>query len=233
MKEIGIYVPSYNRSDAIITKNVVPTACYVVRKTQEQKYRDAGIDKIWAVEDELINSWSNVMNYIVANAPEQLVVCMDDDIEKFFYILDQTYEITNPITIVDELTRLANIMDDLDIGFGALMFDFDPKKYHKEFMFAGTLGAVYFFNRNKVVGKFHNEASAVADAEFELQELLHNRIVLLPKYIAVKARYNKGVNTQNRSSATVRDAALWTKLRWGKHFTYNMEKNKTSISVRR
>jgi hypothetical protein len=113
------------------------------------------------------------------------------------------------------------------------MFDYNPKKYHKEFMFAGTLGAVYFFNRNKVVGKFHNEASGVADAEFELQELLHNRIVLLPKYLVVKAMYNKGSNTQNRNSQSVRDAALWAKLKWGKHFRYDVEKNKTAISVRR
>lgn len=233
MEEIGIYIPSYNRSKTIITHLLVPSACFVVRKSQERDYREAGVTKIMSVEDDQINSWVNVMNYIVKNAPEKMIVTLDDDIEKFYYISDDAIEISDTETIEMELHRILQIMKDLEIGFGAMMFDYDPKKYDKEFAFAGTLGAVYFFNRDKVIGQFNNEASAVADAEFELQELLVNRIALLPKYIAVRARFNKGIATQNRTSSSVRDASIWTKQKWGKYFYYDPIKNKTQLRITR
>ena len=232
-KDIGIYVPSYNRWDAINTIKCVPNATYVVRQSQQDKYKEAGIKNIWAVEDNLINSWCNVMNYIKDNAPETLITIMDDDILNFFYVSDDIVNITDPEITEMELARILTIMHDLEIGFGALMFDYDPKKYSQEFKFAGTLGAVYFFNRDKVKGKFHNEASAVADAEFELQELLINRIVLLPKYIVPMALYNKGKNTQNRSLKVQHESCVWTKLKWGKYFDYNLRTRKTKIKVKR
>ncbi len=82
------------------------------KEKPESLYREAGIKNLWPVEDELINSWSNVMNYIVANAKEQLIVCMDDDIEKFYYVSNETVQITDPETIVNELERILTIMDD-------------------------------------------------------------------------------------------------------------------------
>lgn len=233
MNEIGLYVPSYKRWDAILTNKLLPQTTYVVRETQEEKYREAGIKSIWAVEDEKINSWSNVMNYIVDNAKENLIAILDDDITGFFHVTDDRIKIECPHHIENELQQALNVMEDLDIGFGALFFVPDPKRYSREISFAGTLGSVYLFNRKKVKGRFNNEASAVADAEFELQELLHNRIVYLPQWIRTTANLNKGVNTQNRDSAKIRDSALWTNQKWGSHFKYDLKKNKTEIKVKR
>lgn len=234
-KTFGIYVPSYKRADKIMTYHLFNTCKYVVRVSQEQDYLDAGIarDRLIAVEDDKINSWCNVMNWIVENAEEDLIAVCDDDLEKFMYRTDYKETITDPQVVEDELCRLTQILSDLEIGFGALMFTPKPFEYHSEFEFTGTLGACYMFNRECVKGKFDNKASAVADAEFELQELLQNRIILRPKYIVPITTVNKGTNTQNRTSQVVRDSALYTQQKWGKYFKYDAERNKTRINVKR
>ena len=42
-KTFGIYVPSYKRYDCIKTDKVLNDCTYVVRESEEQLYRDAGI----------------------------------------------------------------------------------------------------------------------------------------------------------------------------------------------
>lgn len=233
MSKIGLYCPSYNRWNEIKTKNIVPSITYVVRKSQEDFYREAGVDNIWAVEDDKINSWCNVMNYIIDNSKEELITIMDDDISTFYFVTDEAIEVKDSDVIENEFVRNLNVMNDLDIGFGALFFNYDPKVYNKEIQFSGTLGSVYFFNKKTLKARFKNEAYAVADAELELQELLVNRIVYLPRFFKARADYNSGSNTQSRTTKKVTDSFLWTKLKWGKYFVYDEKKLKTKIKVDR
>ncbi|MCA9497125.1 MAG: hypothetical protein KC589_09340 [Nanoarchaeota archaeon] len=230
--EVGLYVISYNRWNEINTYKFVPTSTYVVRKSQEENYKKAGIKKIWAVEDDLIDSWVNVMNYVVENAKENNIVIMDDDIIGFSYVHKIADWIEDTEIIRDELERISTIIYDLELGHGLFNFTPDARKYSQEFAFHGTGGSVYFFNREKVKSKFFNEAYAVADAEFQLQELLENRIVIYPQYITSKSNYNQGSNTQKRTLQKVNDSILWTKRKWGKYFDVN-EKWKTKIKIKR
>lgn len=231
--DIGIYCPSYNRWDAIKTGNIIPEITYVVRKSQEKKYKEAGIENIWAVEDKKINSWVKVMNYIIENSKQDHMIVMDDDIETFHIVTDEDYEIYDKEEILSQLERMSNVMSDLKIGFGALYFVPDPKQYKQEIVFAGTLGSVYFFNRKELKSKFIDEAYAVADAEFELQELLKNRIVYLPRWFKTRSFYNQGRDTQKRTASKVTQSMIWTKLKWGKYFQYNEDKNSTKIKIDR
>ena len=59
-KTIGIYVPSYKRSGTIITDHLLNSCTYVVRKSEEELYKAAGVRRVLAVEDELICSMSKV-----------------------------------------------------------------------------------------------------------------------------------------------------------------------------
>ena len=67
---LGIYVQSYNRYDKILTQDLFEECTYVVRKSEEKFYKEAGVKKIWAVDDELINSAIKTYWYIVDNALE-------------------------------------------------------------------------------------------------------------------------------------------------------------------
>ena len=56
---LGIYVPSYRRSSKILTYHLLEYCTYMVRKSEEQAYREAGVENIWAVDDELIDGGDN------------------------------------------------------------------------------------------------------------------------------------------------------------------------------
>ena len=58
-KTFGIYVPSYKRYDCIKTDKVLNDCTYVVRESEEQLYRDAGVRKILAAPDQEIDSFQN------------------------------------------------------------------------------------------------------------------------------------------------------------------------------
>lgn len=53
---LGIYVPSYKRSDRILTYNLLEDCTYVVRESEKADYERAGIKNILAVKDEEINN---------------------------------------------------------------------------------------------------------------------------------------------------------------------------------
>ncbi len=232
MMDIGLYVISYGRSDAIKTYYSVPSATYVVRKSEEAAYNDTDVEHVWGVKDDLIDSWSKVMNYILDNAKEKAICIMDDDLDGFFYVCKTAWRIDDRNLIRDELWRIAQMVHDLEIGHGLLAFSPDPKKYHKEFAFNGTGGGTYFFNLDKCKSRFNPEAYAVADAEFQLQELLANRIVLYPSYIVGTTEFNTGTNSQQRTLQKVTDSIIWTKLKWGKYFGVT-DAGKTKINIKR
>ena len=211
--KIGFYIVSYNRWDDIITNRSVPNATVVVRKSQEELYKGAGIEKVWAIQDDLIDSWVNVMNYVLNNAPEECIVIMDDDIKAFSYLRQQENKITDVEVIEDELIRISVMIHDLELGHGLLNFIADVRKYHEEFTFYGTGGGCYFFNKAVCKSQFFNEAYAVADAEFQLQELMENRLVIYPKYFSGNALFNKGGNTQGRTREKVLNSIVWTQQR--------------------
>ena len=71
---LGIYVQSYKRSDKILTANLLEDCTYVVRKSEEEDYRKAGIKKIWAIDDELINNAIKTYWYIQNESGSKLLL---------------------------------------------------------------------------------------------------------------------------------------------------------------
>lgn len=233
MKTLGIYVPSYNRPDAIITAKAVPSATYVVRKSQEEAYRQGGVQNILAVDDDQINSWAKVMTYIYTQTPEDVVVTLDDDITHFVYRTKENHRIENPQIVEDELVRISQLVSDLKIGYGSLTFTPSPWSYTGEFRFSGNAGSVFFFNKEHVKGKYDPKAGAYADTDFQLQELLSNRITLIPQYLVAVAKLNKGRDTQARDSSVAIASAEYMKAKWGRYYSYNEKTRKTKVNVER
>lgn len=85
-KTFGIYVPSYKRYDCIKTDKVLNDCTYVVRESEEQLYRDAGVRKILAAPDQEIDSLPKIRQWIIDHTPEDIIVQIDDDIERFSYV---------------------------------------------------------------------------------------------------------------------------------------------------
>ena len=90
--KFNIYIPSYKRyNDTTVYKNL-EYCTYVIRKSEEPYYKKLGVNLL-AVEDDKINSFTKVQNYLIENAPEDVICVIDDDVESFVYRLDKSIKI--------------------------------------------------------------------------------------------------------------------------------------------
>lgn len=235
MATFNIYVPSYRRSHAIQTAHTLEYCTYVIRKSEEQSYRDAGITDLVAVEDSKIDSLLKVIQWIVDNAEEDVIAMIDDDIEHLIYRLDYNNEIEDPAVATAEIERIAQIMYDLGIGYGGVDFTSKLWGYTSEFGFTGVAGGLRWFNRAvyKAVPDFKAEKND--DIDRCLQELLHNRIILKPKYLCVSGEQNKneGGTTDGKTRREQLDSIEYMSLKWGDYFRYNLKTNVPNIIVKR
>ena len=219
-KTLGIYVPSYRRPNRIITEHLLNSCTYVVRKSEEEAYRTAGVKKILAVEDELINNMSKTRQWIIDNTPEDIVMQIDDDISS---IIDM------------EFLRIAQILEDLHLGFASITVTSKPWSYTQEFQFAGLCGGIYWFNKEWYKAQMDIKADVKEDTDKVLQELLHNRIIIIPKYLAMNAGIdtNEGGDNINKNMRKIVECNEYMRLKWGRYYEFDERKNTPKIAVKR
>lgn len=236
MSRFNIYVCSYNRPTTTTTYKLLDYCTYVVRKSQEEDYRNAGIESIWAIDDELIDSAFKVYDYVSRNAPEEVIALCDDDIMSFVYRGEENEDITDPHIATSEIERLAQLTEDLRIGY--LTTDSTPRPfgYDQPFGFSvGSSGAFKIINRNYYKAQMDIDVFYCCDIDCVLQELMANRIVLHPKYFLARAKIDK--NAGGLSSTRVRSAVMNSvtamENKWGQYFSYNFAMNTPNIRVKR
>lgn len=229
----NIYVPSYGRSGAIITKHHLEYCTYVVRKSEEQAYRDAGVENVLAVEDQEINSLQKVMNWIIEKTPEDVVAVLDDDLESISFRLE-TIEKFNPEWLTSELERLGQVLHDLDLGYLANADDTSPLYYDRPFKFSGGTGAIRIFNKPALKTRW-GEMMFLSDLDFELEELLRNRIMLIPNFLCTHGLIdtNEGGNNGTKTKAMFDAEDELLKLKWGKYYQRSNSKGIGGIKVPR
>lgn len=216
----NIYVRSYNRYDKIVTQPLLEYCTYVVRESQAQLYRDAGVKNVWGVKDELVNSGAKVLNFLIENAPEDVIAVIDDDTTGFKYRLDKFEPITDPAIATAEIERLAQLVVDLDLGFGSGVGHTNLLYYDRPFKVCGVNNGLKIFNRKKVVGRFNGDYRFLYDDDFQMQELLTNRIVLLSMYFLHNSIVdtNKGGNNDDKSGKEFNSDHDRMKEKWGKYY---------------
>ena len=172
----GIYIPSYKRSKTCTAHRFLEYGTYVVRKSEEEEYIAALSDfedhiKVWAVDDDLICGLTEVNQWLIDNAPEDVIAILDDDIHHFYYRMYETVSLEDPEVVTAELERIGQLMSDLKIGFGATDATIRPWNYDCEFSFKGCTGAVRWVNRPIFKAKCHKELEYNYDLDLVLQEL--------------------------------------------------------------
>lgn len=235
VRKLGIYIPSYNRADTIMTHKLLEYYKVVVRKSQKEDYaKTIPEENIIAVEDEEINSLVKVCNWIAEKTEEDIVCLLGDDIPYMLYRMDYNVKLTSPEIITSEIERIAQLMCDLGIGYGCTDASIAPWNYDKEFNFAGTSGGVVWFNKRVYKSHFNEEIGYCCDTDVVFQELLKNRIVLKPKYLCDKGGTdtNKGGNSSKSREDMVVSFELM-KQKWGKYFRYDLKSNKIYVMVPR
>ena len=183
MKELtfNVYVPSYQRyGDKVRIYDHLEYCTYVVRKSEEAKYRAAGIERIWSIEDSLIDSMHKVFQYIIDESPED-VICIVDDDGKFMYRNIDNSDMTNE-QASSELERVAQMMADLNIGYGCTDANPAPFYYDQEFKFKGMSGGCKWFNKAAFGARIDPATNYNFDLDLELRELLTHRVIFKPVY---------------------------------------------------
>ena len=233
--DFNIYVPSYARSDRILTLARLDYCTYVVRKSEEAAYREAGVESMIAVEDSEINSAAKVYNWIFRNAPEDVFAIVDDDIEKFMYRLDDLKDIADPAQVTMEIERLAQMLVDLGLGYLACPLDSNVKYYDRPFKFVGLTGALKIYNRPKFKARDEGKLLFLAEVNVEMQELLHNRVILIPNYFCLKAALDKNAGgTNGTKTLSMYDAENEImKNKWGKYYVKANGNKAGRINVKR
>lgn len=184
-KTVGVYCPSYRRSDCIMTQNILNDVTYVVRASEEEAYRNAGVKKLISAPDEEINTMSKVRQWILDNSPEDIIIQVDDDIKQILYRTDIVMEIKDPDVIDMEFLRIAQLLSDLKLGYATITVTPRPYLYQEEFKFNSMGGGIYWYNKECYKAKNDDKADCKEDVDKILQELMYNRIILMPKYLAM------------------------------------------------
>ena len=232
---LGIYVMSYKRSDQILTNGIFDECTYFVRASEEEAYRNAGIQKIMTAPDEEVNNAIKTYWWLIEHAPEDIVFVADDDIEDVMYRLDENTPIgRDPEVITAEVERIAQLMVDLGIGYACIDATGVPYGYDGEFAFKGTSGSMKWVNKAVFKAKRDDRMKFNYDLDLVLQELLQNRIILKPRYIVGKDKQDVNAGGDSfKLRQDQLDSIQNMKMKWGKYFSYNFKHNKPLINVKR
>ena len=235
MPSFNIYVPSYGRYENILTEKHLEYCTYVVRKSEEEAYRNAGVSSIWAVDDELINSVNKVSNFIIDNSPEDIICIIDDDVKQVCYRLDALDKIFDTETITKELERLAQVIYDLSIGYLACPSDSNVKFYDRPFKFVGVNGGMKMFNKKVLKSRLNLSLKFLSDVDMQLTELLKNRIILMPNYFCFQCEIdtNKGGSNDNKRLSDFDAENEYMSQKWGRYYEKADGKSAGKIKVKR
>lgn len=230
---LGIYVMSYHRYNCIRTQNLLDDCTYVVRESEAELYRQAGVKKVWAAPDEEVNNAIKTYWWIVDNAPEDIVFVADDDIKNIFYRTDITVECSKE-DFMDEIYRVAQLMVDLGVGYACSDATTIPYNYTQEFTFKGTSGSIKWANKLVLKARPDESVKYNYDLDLIIQELLYNRIILKPKYLCSKGEQdtNAGGDSSKLRQDQI-DSINNMKRKWGKNFDYDFKHNRPRITTKR
>lgn len=226
----NIYVISYDRYNHILTQDYVEYCTYVVRKSQEAAYRSAGVRSILPVEDTEIDDPDKVRNWLLDHAPEDVIAILDDDIRGFRYRLEEYSAPVDPATATMEIERLAQILVDLDLGFCAGPGHTNLMYYDRPFRFTGIVNSMKIFNLERCSSRFDQRYAYLSDDDFEFQELLTNRVILLADYFLTK---NGISSTGSTESKEIKEDAALMKSKWGSSYKEPKGNSFGKIMVRR
>lgn len=191
---------------------------------------------MWVVPDEKIDGFAMVQNFLIENAPEDVIAVLDDDIFRFCYNMEETEVVQDKETATAELERWGQLLADLDVGMcGCRVVITLPYGYIGEFNLQAMVGPVRLYNRKAIKSRYVR-IPFFGDTDFVLQELLSNRIILRPNYFGGDSLIEKnkgGMNIKRTKQIQEDSFNKYMKPKWGKYVSFNTKKNITIIHVNR
>lgn len=241
LRSVGIetFIPSLGRWDEATTQKFLhpDDALFVVRESQKEQYKKCG-HKVVAYPDEEISNLSRTRQRILDDCKSNMCLQLDDDIDKLYF---RTQEVLTDMPSEDwynEIVRAFQLIEDLGLGMFSIsqISSADIRHYNKPFNLVGTSGAIIGYYKPNLKAVYDEKIDIKQDADFVLQELLHNRIVLIVQYWAVGHNTDTksgGQQTHKNSEKLYRNVE-YIKAKWGeKVYDFNFESNTTKFKVKR
>lgn len=228
---------SRGRARSMVSHKLFPFADIIVPESEQDDYEKRLRRPVLVYPDE-IRGLSVLRNWILDNFSNHVIVMIDDDIHRVY---NQEFNLYTAITRPEDLRRLlestARITLDLQkslFGYKAsqnIIF-YDPTK---PFRFTGWVGTVI-----GIVGRefrFDEHNILKVDADYSLQALLHDRIIVQDNrymFVSIKIK-NQGGNSTYRTRDRVEREKLYLKKKWGKHisFTHKVDGESVKLNVKR
>lgn len=236
---------SYQRSDKIMTKDLLEYCTYVVRESEADLYRKSGVEDLLVIPEGAtlkcgtrIWSFMTTLYWIIENTPEDVIFVADDDIKTFAYRLDTGTNIKGEIknyreVATSEIERIAQLLVDLNLGFACDNPQPALYNYTQEFCFKGMPGGIRWINKKAFKATFNPADFATSDVDMMMQELLMNRVILQPRYFLGHSTKDVNAGGTTLSSGVNYQFRLAMKNKWGKYFDYDFKKNQAKINVKR
>lgn len=237
-KDFNIYCMSLSRANAIMTKNVFEYCTYVVREEQENEYRKAVGDDLIVIPKGAVNNFMSTFYWIIENTPEDVICIVDDDVKVMSYRNDKRYPIVNddgsPNKEIStmECERIGQLLYDLNLGLAFDNPNFASYIYDREFGFKGMPGHIRWVNKKAFKAKYDSNDPASSDIDMAMQELLKNRVILLPKYYCTNALMDTNAGEAEARKHHI-DLTIAMHNKWGKYYEYDYRKNVAHIRVQR
>jgi hypothetical protein len=228
---------SRGRSRTIVSHKMFPFADVIVPEYEKALY-EKKIKKAVLTYPDNIHGLSILRNYILRKFTEEIIIMIDDDIDKLYNQEFNTYtRITDPIDIKRILDSTAAITKDL----GKSLFGYKPSRNitfydpTNPFRLNGWVGTVIGIVGRKYYFDEHNILKT--DIDYSLQCLLEDRIIIQDmRYVfdSIKIK-NSGGNSTYRTKDRVESEQMYLKRKWGKHIVYvvNEDGETTKINVKR
>lgn len=233
----NIYIMSYARPDVMLTEKLVEYSTLVVREEEYDEYKKYGHSNLISIPKGTVHDFASTFFWIINNTDEDVICILDDDIKSFSYRQD-VYQLLKgdegKEKATSELERVAQLLYDLNLGFGFSPMTGALYSYDREFAFKGMVGPVRWVNKNSFKATYDPNDAAAGDVDIMLQELLSNRIVLQEKYLCAANHQNEIIGKNEVLSRQNHiDYVLAMKNKWGKYYGYDFRKNQAKIDVSR
>jgi len=241
LRSVGIetFIPSLGRWEEATTQKFLhpDDALFVVRESQKEQYEKCG-HKVIAYPDSEISNLSKTRQRILDDCKSDMCLQLDDDINVLYSRTQEVLTNMDPENWHNEIIRAFQLLEDLGLGLFSVCQTprADIRQYNRPFTFFGAAGAVMGFYKPNLKAVFDEKIEVKQDADFVLQELLLNRIVLIVQYWAVDhdTDTNKGGQQIGKNVERLYRNVEYIKAKWGeKIYDFDFDKNVTKIKVKR
>lgn len=222
---------SRGRSNSISTVNLLPDWVEVLVPESQRSDYEAAVDNPIITTPDDVCGLGTLRNWCLDNFSEEIVIMLDDDIQKFYCLTGAKSRAVYGEEFVQVLINTAVMAQDIGAGmFGFYQTDIRKYKGYDPFSLCGWIGTIV-----GVIGRkhrFRNDKFKV-DIDYSLQNLLIERIIFMDtRYYAGNFKdSNRGGNSEFRTRESFERSIETLEKKWGRCIKVSRDRFKGQCKI--